>query len=81
LGGAEEGGGVMIDEEDADFVWLAWMGWPGGFVCTAVGLAIVAAVMFFAAQNEADCSKRTCMDGAHPKLMDHECVCVTEPKP
>jgi len=65
----------MIDTEDGNFVLLVA---GGGFV--GVCLVVLALVLYAVAySNEQECGERACERGT-AKLLDHECVCVSEPE-
>lgn len=62
----------MIDDTDADLAFI-YIGGPIGII---VGIILILIAM----QNAEDCERRTCPTG-EPKLLDHECVCVSAPEP
>jgi hypothetical protein len=66
----------MIDHDDGDDFWLASLFTPGGLGIILLIIAIV--FWIIAASNDADCSKKQCPAPMTPKLMDHQCLCVTE---
>lgn len=68
----------MIDQEDADLIAI---GWPaaGGFL-TLIGLILFIVVQVAACENEKACAEKSCASGSRPKLMAHECLCVSGAK-
>lgn len=68
----------MIDDSDTDFALLASMGSSGIGGLILLALAIVFAVIAY--QNKGECAQKHC-DVGTPKLMAHECLCVTGAKP
>lgn len=66
----------MLDDSDVDFVILSGGGGSLAAVVVTIVLAIVVAVIV--AGNKEDCAKMKCPDGHEPKLMAHECLCVTK---
>lgn len=63
----------MIDDDDVNFVGL--MGMMDGW--SFVWLAVFAVVLIAYCSNVDECAKRSCPLGMTPKLMKHECLCVT----
>lgn len=68
----------MIDSHDGDDFWLASLFFEGPFGLLL--LAVAVAIWIIAAQNSGECEKKTCPDLQAPKLMEHECLCVTKAK-
>lgn len=68
----------MIDDDDVAIAAALWN--PTGPVSAIIGLAVVVALAWAACSNDAECAKRSCPHGLAPRLLDHECVCVTEPE-
>lgn len=66
----------MIDDSDADDFWLIALITDNPII---IVLALVAGIVFgiIAVSNSQKCSTRHCPDGQTPKLMNHECLCVT----
>jgi hypothetical protein len=64
----------LIDWDDAgDAAMFSWFfDGPIGLIFTL--LAII--LMFYACENEKECSARACPNGQQAKLMAHECLCV-----
>lgn len=69
----------MIDDDDADFAWLASLGTTGWVAVLLVVVAIVLAIV--AASNREACEARHCPDGQKPRLLNGECLCVMEARP
>jgi hypothetical protein len=67
----------VIDDEDVDFAILVWP--SGGWLMSLLGIVVFVVLAWFAWHNDADCQQRACPGGGAAKLLDHECVCVTEP--
>jgi len=67
----------VIDDSDGDFALLASIGTPGGCGVLLLALAIVFYVI--ASNNKSDCAQKHC-DVGTPKLMAHECLCVSGAK-
>ena len=68
----------MIDDDDvrdAAFLSSGLTGWGALF-----GLVLVVVLAYVACENAKECETRSCPDGQKPKLMKHECLCVTEAK-
>lgn len=68
----------MLDDDDVrDFVLLSnprtLFGW-------AILLALLVALVLVVSANEDECAKRSCPTGQTPRLMKHECVCITVAK-
>ena len=68
----------MIDHSDGDDFWLASLFTPGGLGIILLIIAVVLWIM--AMSNDVDCSKKQCPLDMSPKLMNHECLCVTKAK-
>jgi hypothetical protein len=67
----------MIDDDDASDAFMVAALSPGGFGAFLVFLAIAIVFAVYASNNRAECSTRACPSGQSPKLMNHECLCVT----
>jgi hypothetical protein len=63
----------MLDDDDVEFVALAWSG--GGWVIGVLGIIVLVIMMVIVSGNKDDCAKLSCPHGS-PKLMEHECLCV-----
>lgn len=66
----------MIDNDDADDMMLVALFTDGPW--GVVALVVACIFMFYACQNEKDCSTQACPNGGQPKLMAHDCLCVTK---
>ena len=67
----------MIDDDDVALTAIAWP--SGGCLWTVLGVVVVIILAVVALENEGECARRTCPNGATPRVMAHECVCVTLP--
>lgn len=69
----------MIDDDDVDFAILAGPGsGPGWYV--ALWLLLIVGLAAVAINNDEECTQRKCQAGQLARLLDHECVCVSEPQ-
>jgi len=65
----------MIDDDDVrDFALLSNPQTKLGAILTLIVLVVLAVI---ASMNDDECAQRTCPAGQTPKLMKHECLCVT----
>lgn len=74
----------MMDDDDLTTVIItAPIGGsgPAGGIVSLISLAVILIVACVVAGNKDECSKRHCPDQQTPKLMNHECLCVTAAKP
>lgn len=64
----------MIDNDDvSDWILFINPTTLPGFVVWVVGIVVL---WFCLLDNEADCSRLQCHNGATPQIMAHECLCV-----
>lgn len=71
----------MLDDSDVDFAILSGpSGWGGGAGCifSLIWLAIVIIILVVVMDNHEECGQMKCPEGQVPKLMSHECLCVTK---
>lgn len=66
----------MLDDSDLDFAILS-TGGGGGLFGIIFGICIIVIIAIAVSNNKDECSKMHCPDGQAPKLMAHECLCVT----
>lgn len=65
----------MLDDSDTNFIVAAFSPTsPLGLVVWILAIAIVAAIV---SSNKADCAAMNCAPPAQPRLVAHECLCVT----
>jgi hypothetical protein len=67
----------MIDHEDGDFALL--LSGSAGMIGVIFLLVLAMGLYYLACQNEKECSTRTCPSGEVARLLDHECVCTSNP--
>lgn len=68
----------MMDDSDTDFAALATLS-SGSGCGLIVGIVIVIIVAVIVSQNKDECAQKHC-DVGTPKLMAHECLCVSGAK-
>ena len=68
----------MIDDDDVGYAALALsdIKGPFGFLIAVVCVSLLA---YAACENEKECAAKTCPSGQSAQLLDHKCLCVTEP--
>lgn len=70
----------MIDDDDVTSVALMTL-LSDGPVMSMVGLAFLIVVLVWQCQDADTCAQMHCPLGQTPKVMKHDCLCVTEAKP
>ncbi len=71
----------MLDDSDLDFAILSGPsggGGGGGCLIAIIWLIIVIVIALFVMDNHDKCGKMKCPEGQVPKLLSHECLCVTK---
>lgn len=70
-----------IDDSDVSLaLWSGGGGGGGGCFGVILSVIFVLVLVYFAHQNEEDCSKRSCPEGQSPKIVSHDCICVNKAK-
>mgnify|MGYP001579847556 CR=1 FL=1 len=67
----------MVDDSDVELA--AWIFNPTTWFGLGLTVMVLLIIALIAASNEKECEAKHC-DAGKPKLMDHECVCVTAPE-
>lgn len=66
----------MLDDSDSDMLGALFVFGGGGLVIFVLWIVVSIAV----ANNKDECGAMRCPDGLQPKLMAHDCLCVTKAK-